>query len=691
MRFAIDTGGTFTDLVVEDQGRRRLYKAPTKPEDPVDGMLDVLALAAKAHGISTRSLLGRGEILIHATTHALNAVLTGTTARTALVVTEGHEAVLVVREGGRGDAFDFSYEYPEPYIPQALTFGVPERIGSSGEVVVELTEGAATGVARRVAEADVEAVAVCLLWSIVNPVHERVLGAALRRELPGMPITLSHELNPGIREYRRASSVSIDASLRPMMNRYLTSMETRLREAGYRGRVLVVSSTGALLDVGAVASAPVHTLNSGPAMAPVAGAHELGQVDIDATAIVVDAGGTSFDVSVVRQGRIPRTRETWIGPRFRGVMTGFPSVDVRSIGAGGGSIAYVDAGGLLHVGPESAGSVPGPVAYGRGGTRATVTDAALVLGYLDPERFLDGGIALDVGPARAAIESQVAAPLGLGLYEAASAVLDLTTEVMVAAVEDVTTSQGVDPEDAVLIGGGGAAGLMLAAMAARLRTRRALIPAAAAGLSAAGALASELARDFSAVHFTTTAAFDREGVNTTLDRLRSRCETFISETGDAATATRVELFVEARYPRQVWEIEVPLPVSRFATNEDVAALCSAFHAQHHATFAFSEPGSPVEAIGWRARAVCELPQLARGAPEDGSRHHHAAVGRREAWFAGVGLGEVPVRDLAELPLATLVPGPAIIELGLTTVVAGPSDAVCRLAGGGIELVREAGA
>jgi len=688
VRFSIDTGGTFTDLVVEDRGRRELFKAPTTPDEPVRGMLAVLGRAAQSRGIPTRQLLEEGDVLVHATTHALNAVLTGDAARTGLIVTAGHEAVLVLREGGRGDPFDFSYDYPEPYVPQALTFGAPERIGADGEVVLALTEDAAVGIAQQLAEAEVEAVAVCLLWSIVNPAHELLLGSVLARELPEVPVTLSHLLNPCLREYRRASSAAIDASLRPLMSGYLQSMRDRLGEAGFGGRLLVVSSTGALLEAEAVAQSPIHALKSGPSMAPVAGTHEL-RGEPDATAIVVDAGGTSFDVSVVQRGHIPRTRETWIGPRFRGVMTGFGSVDVRSVGAGGGSIARVDEGGVLHVGPESAGSVPGPVAYGRGGTRATVTDAALVLGYLDPRTFLAGAMKLEPDAARTAIERQVAAPLGLGVHEAAAAVLDVASELMVAAVEDVTTSQGIDPADAILVGGGGLAGLMLGAMARRLRCARALLPGHAAGLSAAGALVSELASDFAAVHVTSTDAFDCDGVNALLERLRRQCEVFIADVGRGAASGRVELFVEGRYPRQVWEIEVPVRSPRFDGDSELAKLCEDFHAQHDATFAFSDPQSAIELTGWRARAVCELaaaqPRTLNGSEPPTHERPSTPRGRR-AWFSGLGSAIVPVFDLERLSTTQTLRGPAIVETGLTTVVVGPSDHARRRTEGGLELV-----
>ena len=365
MRFAVDTGGTFTDLVIEDDaGRLEIYKSATTPNDPVRGILDVFQVAAEQRGVDRRELLGSASVLIHGTTRGLNAVLTGSTARTAFLTTEGHPDMLLFREGGRTDIFDLSLPYPEPYVPRALTFEVAERIGPNGAVLRPLDEDALLDTIERLAEREVEAVGVCLLWSIVNPIHEQRVGALLNAQLPHVALTLSHELNPCLREYRRASSTCIDASLKPLMTHYIRTVEEHLRDAGFRGRVLIVTSAGAALDAKDVAEMPIHSLGSGPSMAPVAGRHFMTSDAAAEMAIVADTGGTSYDVSVVRRGRIPWTRETWIGRPYFGHMTGLPSVDVRSVGAGGGSIARVDGGGLLRVGPESAGADPDRCATG---------------------------------------------------------------------------------------------------------------------------------------------------------------------------------------------------------------------------------------------------------------------------------------------------------------------------------------
>jgi N-methylhydantoinase A len=677
VRLAIDTGGTFTDLVVEeDDGSRSLFKSSTTPANPIDGVLGVLGIAAAERGCSRAELLDGAELLIYATTRAINAVITGAVARTALLATEGHPEVLVFREGGRTEPFNHRRFYPPPYVPRRLTWQVPERIDAQGRVVKALDEEAVRRCLEELAREQVEAVAVCLLWSIANPAHELRVGELLAEHLPGMPFTLSHQLNPTIREYRRASAAAIDASLKPVMATHLAELESSLREAGLRSPVAVVTSSGGVMEAAAVAAAPIHSIMSGPAMAPIAGRH-YAAADLDAsTAIITDAGGTSYDVSLVRRGKIPRTRETWLGPRFTGHMTGFPSVDVRSIGAGGGSIAWVDAGGLLHVGPLSAGADPGPACYGRGGERPTVTDAALVLGYLDPSTFLGGAMTLDVEAARAAIEREVAEPLGLDERRAAAAVIEVTTEQMVHAIEELTVNQGIDPRTAVLIGGGGAAGLNAVAVGRRLGSTAVLFPPVGAALSAAGALVSDLVGEFAATFPTTTAAFDYHGANRVLGDLGARCATFLAGVAETHTgAATVEYWAEARYQHQVWELELPLRSGRFDGPEDVARLAADFHALHREVFEIDDPDSAVEILTWRGRATHGL----ASAPEQAappSTNGVPQIGSRPAYFDEVGLVEVPVRTLAALAPSAELRGPAIIDGHLMTIVL-PPDAVAR--------------
>ncbi len=680
MRLSVDVGGTFTDLVVDDgDGELELHKTSTTSPDPIDGILTVLEIAATARGLTLHQFLAAADTFIHGTTRAINAVVTGNTAKTAFLVTAGHPDILLIREGGRTDPFNYRIPYPEPYVPRSLTFEVPERIGAAGEVVQPLDEGVIRRIAAALKERKVEAVAVCFLWSIVNPAHELQSGELLRQLLPGVALTLSHQLNPTLREYRRASSCCIDASLKPIMSAYLRDLQRRLKENGLGGRAFAVTSQGGISDISAMAERPILSLNSGPSMAPVAGRHYAKRAG-GATAIVTDAGGTTYDVSLVRNGAIPWTRETWIGPLYQGHMTGFPSVDVKSIGAGGGSIAYVDRGGMLHVGPASAGSNPGPACYGRGGTRPTVTDAAVALGYIDPEFFLGGRMKLAVDAAVAAIEGEVAKPLGLSVDDAALAIVDLATEAMVNAIEEITVKQGIDPEDTVMIGGGGAAGLNGVAIARRLRCKTVVFPDAGAALSAVGAVMSDLRAEVAHTEFMRTSHFDCERANRIFAQLKKQAQARSAASPTHAEASAIDYAIEGRYRSQVWEIEVALRGPMFAGEADVRQLVQDFHARHMELFGFADDGDEIEIIGWRA--VCRTRIADTGEGGKVKTSSHLGVGqRRPMTFRETGRIEAPSYDLESLRPGEPLAGPVIVESSFTTIVVHPGARAERRADG----------
>jgi N-methylhydantoinase A len=648
-----------------------MYKAPTTPQDPTEGVIDALKTAAQDRGARLPEFLARGELFIHGTTHAINAIITGRVARTAFLTTEGHPDILLLREGGRIEPFNFRVPYPRPYVARALTFEIAERVTSSGEVARPLDEARVRDTLRRLAEEEVEAVAVCLLWSILNPVHEERLGELLDEMLPGVPYTLSHKLNPALREYRRASSAAIDASLKPLMSRYLGGLSKRLKDAGFTGRTLVVTSQGGMMDADELARMPIHAINSGPSMAPLAGRAYAGMDSSAPDTIVADTGGTTFDVSLVRRGRIPITRETWIGQPFRGHMTGFPSIDIKSVGAGGGSIARVDSGGILHVGPDSAGAVPGPVCYGAGGGEPTLTDACVVLGYLDPDFFLGGTMKLDVAAAGRALKEKVADPLGLGLMEAAGAVVTMATENMVQAISEITVNQGIDPAEAVLVGGGGAAGFNSVFIARRLGCPAVIIPETGAALSAAGALISDLRKEFRAMHFTTSANFDGAGVERVLKDLQAQCRHFARTAGRGAVSVDIAFEVDARYASQVWEIDVPVRARSFKAQRAVDRLSEDFHTAHEEIFAVRDPESVIEFVTWSASVSCRLRSDGLG------RVSEAVSGgkidsRRRVYFEGAGEVDTPILAPDSLKPGRNIKGPAIIEFPFTTIVVDPA-------------------
>jgi N-methylhydantoinase A len=387
-------------------------------------------------------------------------------------------------------------------------------------------------------------------------------------------------------------------------------------------------------------------------------------------------------VSVVRNGQILWTRETWIGRPFFGHMTGFPSVDVRSVGAGGGSIAWVDSAGLLHVGPASAGADPGPACYGRGGDRPTVTDACVVLGVIDPEYFLGGQVRLERKAAIDAIERHVAGLLQIDTVEAAAAVMRVTTETMVGAIEEITIHQGIDPREAVLVGGGGAAGLNAVAIARRLRCPEVIIPLVAPVLSAAGALIADLTRTFELPVRTTDRAFAYEAVNDALDGLEGRCRAFIDGPGAGAASSSIEFSVEARYPHQVWELEVELPATRISSEGDLAALCGGFHRKHRDVFAIADEESMIEFESWHARARSRLatPTLGtltgEGAKSPGSRTLH---------FPDSGSVTADVWQVEHMPIGDTLSGPALVQTPNTTVLVEPSTSFRLLPSGTLQL------
>lgn len=687
MRFAVDTGGTFTDLIVEDDaGELHMFKASTTAVDPIRGVIDALTVASEYFGEDLQQMLGRGTMFIYGTTHALNAVLTGNTARTAFLTTTGHPDILTLREGGRADAFDFTVPFPAPYVPRSLTWEMGGRMLADGSEMTPLDEAGVVIAIAAMKACRVEAVAVCLLWSIVNPAHELRIGELLLAHMPGVPFTLSHQLNPTLREYRRASSTCIDASLKPMMAAYLASLSDRLADAGFAGRTLVVTSQGGVMDAAQAAAAPIYLVNSGPSMAPVSGRYFADVDEQTDTAIIADTGGTTYDVSLVRGGGVPWTRESWIGQPYSGHMSGFASVDVTSVGAGGGSLAWVDDAGMLRVGPQSAGSQPGPACYGRGGSRPTVTDASVVLGHLDPEFFLGGAMKLDRMAAFRAIEHHVSGPLDLTVEEAACAIIELATENMVQAILAISVNQGIDPGSAILIGGGGAAGLNSVLIARRLQSPRLLIPQVGAALSAAGAVISDLSMRFQSMFYARSNAFDHKAVNRVLGELEDRCQAFVVQQAEGSDKHTVQFWAEARYADQVWEINVALPASRINGTVELAAFMETFHRTHEALFAVRDDGADIEVIGWGATVACKVRGAASGLRLKQTPGLVAATASRKAYFSGHGHVDAAVFRFEALQPGDELHGPALVESSFTTVVINPGATAQKRASGSLSIL-----
>ena len=679
-RISVDTGGTFTDVVVADnQNNVYLTKALTTAERAYTAIAEGLEDVASTIGCSTSDLVKQATELKYGTTRSTNLVVTNRTAKTALLTTKGFPDVLLLREGGKPGPFRHM-AYRGPLIPRYLTFEIDERVTSTGDVFRELQEQSVRDAIESCRDADVEAIAVSLLWSVANPEHEIRIGKLLETELPGIPFTLSHHVNPSVREYRRTSSAAIDASLKPSMQVFFSDLEQDLRMAGFIGSLLISTSNGGGWDAERIADRPVYSIGSGPSMAPVAAlreaAFDAANGASESTLLVTDMGGTTFDLSVVQDGRIAQTSETWLGGKWVGDITGTRSVDVESIGAGGGSIIWIDAGGLLKVGPQSAGSEPGPVCYGRGGTEPTITDAALVLGYLDSSNFLSGRLKLDTDAARSAI-SGIADNLGRTVEETAQAAMAVSVDNIVTAIREKTVARGIDVRTITLVAGGGASGISVGLIAGALHVGEVIVPKAAGAMSAYGALYADAMSEFEEATFTSTRkpGFTLDASIT--ERLLASANDFFKSLHPSIAEVskyETEFYCHARYPMQAWELTVTLgdeATTRSSSGERVEDL---FHAEHQRVFGVREEDERAEllALGVRARAVSTRP-VEKNNYRSINAESSESVTTRLAYFKADGWVSTPVYSPEELHRQGAVNGPAIVREPTTTIVVYPGQ------------------
>lgn len=664
----VDIGGTFTDCVVAERGKGlRVFKCPSTPGEFERGFMDVLALAAEHYGQSLTDFLGQVDSVVHGTTVATNALIEGKTAPVGLICNEGHPDILTLREAPRKRAWNWKLNYPDPYVPRNRTCEVRGRIDSLGNEVAALSEEDVRAAVADLRRGGIEAIAVCLLWSMVNPAHELRVRDIVREEWPDVPITLSHELNPIPREYRRAISAAIDASLYPIVSSYVNKLDKGLREAGYRNEFLIGNCVGGMMPPDEITKKPIYSVMSGPTLAPIAAQHLTDEPDV----IVIDMGGTSFDVSAIREGQLIVTPEAMILPYD---MLGLPKVDVRSVGAGGGSIAWVDVGGLLRVGPQSAGAKPGPACYGTGGTEPTVTDANVILGIIDPDYFLGGRIKLDRAAAEKAVGS-IADKLGIGLVDAAYAIHTTTNHNMIAAIENITVNEGINPRDSYLVAGGAATGCHIGEIANVLGMKRFMVPKFSAAFSAYGGLISDLRSEAMATLHTDDRRFAIEEVNALLKELHGRGLAFLRRAGVSQDNRRFEHIFQGRYEYQSWEIDVPFTVHDGALCEgDVPGLVADFHRMHERIYSIKDEDDTVEFTTWKVRAIGVNVAASKYREESRlPRSGSIELKSRRAVYLHErgGRVELPVYDGTVIGAGARIEGPAIIEEETTTILVRP--------------------
>jgi len=663
MQIGVDIGGTFTDIVALDgEGRLSLAKVPTTPKDLLDGIAEavrrVLALAGAVPADVAR--------FVHGTTVATNAVLEQKGAVTALLATEGFEDVLELGRQKRSRMYDLAMdpETPTFLAPRRRRMGIRERLDARGAVLTPLDEAQVRATVADLRARGVQAIAVCYLFAFVNPAHERRTREICREVAPELSVSLSSEVDPTFREYERCCVTAFDAYLGPVVQRYLAGLGEGLRALGIAPVPLIMRSRGGIVSAALAAEQPVTLFLSGPAGGAI-GAAEAAERSGVRDFVSLDMGGTSNDVAVVRGGQPLLAAEGWIGPYP--VRT--PMVDVSTIGAGGGSIAWIDGARGLHVGPRSAGADPGPACYGRGGEAATVTDASVVLGYLNPERFAGGQIALDVGAARAAVGA-VARQLGLDVVAAAAGIHRVVNARMADQIRLVTIKRGYDPRQFALVVLGGAGPVHGVPLAAEMGMAEVLVPEAPGVLAAFGLLAAAIEHHHARTLPGPAEAIDLAAVNRCLGELDAAGRGRMRAEGVPATDVRVAYAADMRYVGQAYELEVPLTVPVAAAQ--VPAIAAAFHAAHEGVYGYARAQQPVEFVNFRAVHTYPLPRPAvRPTPRSGRALADARVGERPAWFAPDGFVATAIYDRARLPAGARVEGPAIVEQADTTTVIPP--------------------
>ncbi|MEQ8650904.1 MAG: hydantoinase/oxoprolinase family protein [Kiloniellales bacterium] len=670
-RISVDVGGTFTDLTIaqsEENIQLGRHKSPTTPEDRSQGVLNCMRLAAEAEGLSLEALLQDTQVFCHGSTTATNAILEGSGAKTGLICTKGTKYVLWRGEGRRKTMFNYKMEPNEPLLRPYLCLEVTERMSSEGEALVPLDEEEVRAAVRQFKEWGVETIAVCTLWSILNDAHERRIGEIIEEEWPGVYYCLSSDIQPIIREYDRTSCVVLNAMLQPIVTSYLTNLQRALEDYGFKGEMLIVVSNGGVVPFEEVTKKPVFMLFSGPSMAPAAG-YYFSELEAERSCITVDMGGTSFDVSTVVDGQVTVTRDG----RILKHPTGVASIEIMTLGAGGGSIAWIDKAGLIGVGPRSAEAVPGPACYMRGGVEPTVTDAYVVLGYINAEHFLNGRMQIDPDLAWRAVEDYVAKPLGISVPDAAFGISQVVNENMIGGILDMTIRRGVDPREFALVTGGGATSVPIGFLAREMGVKKVIIPRETSVLCAFGANNAPIAMSSVASKYTTSEAFDFDGINAVLSEIGDKGNAFLSRLGVPESDRNFQIYCSARYPMQATEVEIPLALRNGKIDEAaLAKTVEDFHAACLTRYKTNDPGSAVEFLMWRHMATHNTPRIRLPEQESGDEAAESALlGRQKAYFGEEDFQDTPIFDGDRLRYGMSVDGPAVIVLPDTTIVVPP--------------------
>ena len=663
-RISVDVGGTFTDcLVLDGSGNLSKFKAPTTPGDPTVGLMNAVEKAARHFDQPPKEFLASVDVLVHGTTLATNTLLTRSGAELGMITTRNFRDILELRRGFKPvgvSLYNFFIPPNRPLVPRYHRLEIDERTLYSGEVLTPLNEQEVADAAAKLKADGVTSIAVCFLHSYANGTNERRAAEIIAEVAPDMYVTTSHETLPVWREFERFNTTVVGAYVGPAVTRYFDSLEGRLCGAGFKGSLLLMLSNGLVQTVAQCAGRGVYLLNSGPAAAPAAAVH-LGELTGAKNLISVDMGGTSFDVCLIRGGEIPTTTENWVADQRIGIKM----VDIDIIGAGGGSIASVDALGLLKVGPESVGADPGPACYGKAAF-PTVTDADLVLGYIPHDYFLGGELKIDPALSRKAMET-LGKPLGLDPVETAHAIFTTVNANMSDLITEVSTKQGHNVRDCGLVAGGGGGDIHAGFIADRLDIPKVIVPAVSALYSAFGMFAMDLGQDYVRSYVARAANMDLKKTNALFDEMEVEAKEALRSIGVAADKVNLLRTAEMRYMGQFNEVEIEVDGGTI-TAATIEAAVKAFGAKHKALYTFALPGRGVEVLALRVKATTPKAPFHLQKIETGSADASAALKRRRQCRFGDHDVDTPVYDGDRLTAGNIVIGPAVIEESTTTVV-----------------------
>ena len=675
-RLGIDIGGTFTDatLIDENTGEIRIGKVPSTPEDPSVGFIHATDRMLGEASVSPDEV----EYLVHGTTVATNAIIEKKVAPTGFITTDGFRDLLEIQRQIRPTLYDLHFEKPRPLVPRYLCFGVPERLDAQGSVLTSLDEDALVEALQQLMRENVTAVAVCFLHSYINPAHEKRAGEILHEVFPDAIVSLSSEVAPEFREYFRASTTVINACIRPIVANYLRRIEDRLLEKGIAAELLVMQSSGGVFTFASASEKPVFMVESGPAAGVIAATYlgtALGNPDV----ISFDMGGTTAKAGLIQNGTPRVTKEYEVGTaaqsgvgasRGAGYPIRTPVLDLVEIGAGGGSIAWVDSGGILRVGPQSAGADPGPVCYAKGGEEPTITDANLVLGRLNPSYFLGGEIELEVEAARNAILEKCAKPIGMGVVETAHGIVEIANTAMTNALRLVSVQRGYDPRDFVLVSFGGAGPVHANRLAIEVQIPKTIIPTSPGTTSAMGLLVTDLKHDYSRTLIQRVDQVDTGMVANIYRDLEADGRASLEREGMNPSDISFLHQVDMRYVGQSYELTIPLPGRKLGAAE-IEDVHSRFHREHHRAYGYSASAEPVEFVNLRLSAIGKIkkPHLRQIAAADGPLSAAQKVVRSVYFAECKGYVECPIYDRYRLSAGALLEGPTIVEeLDATTVI-----------------------